>query len=129
MSRYLDGNNFYYAGVRTDGTAIIKKKYFGTYYTLSSKKIFPGVYDRGLNPNLLPKDKWIGIRSEVKNVNGESIIKLYMDENKNNNWILILEARDYKKSQGYPILSSGYTGIRTDFMDVEFDDYKLIKFN
>jgi hypothetical protein len=46
MSRYVDYNNLYYAGVRVDGAAVIKKKYNGRYYTLAYEKIFPGTYRR-----------------------------------------------------------------------------------
>ncbi|PIN91563.1 hypothetical protein COU57_00100 [Candidatus Pacearchaeota archaeon CG10_big_fil_rev_8_21_14_0_10_32_14] len=125
MSRIQDGNNLYYAGIRVDGQAVIKKKQNGIYYTLSSNKTFSGVYNRNLNPNLLPKNIWIGLKSETYTLKDETIIKLYMDVNRTGNWKLITQTRDFKKSQGYPILTSGFAGIRTDFMDVEFDDYKL----
>lgn len=122
MSRYQDSDNLYYAGIRVDGNAIIKKKLNGKYYTLASKKIFPGTYNRESNPNLLPKNVWIGLKKQITNNNGEVNIKLYMDYNKTGNWTLILEANDPYNS----LLNEGYAGIRTDFMDVEFDDFWLI---
>ena len=42
FNRYEDGDNLYYTGLRVDGTAVIKKKYAGKYYTLSEKVFFPG---------------------------------------------------------------------------------------
>jgi hypothetical protein len=45
MNRYADqGQTLYYTGVRVDGTAVIKKKYKGTYYTMAQKAVFPGTY-------------------------------------------------------------------------------------
>jgi hypothetical protein len=38
----------------------------------------------------------------------------------------VAEAKDDGKTfGGAAILNEGYAGIRTDFMDVEFDDYKI----
>ncbi|MDI6778440.1 MAG: hypothetical protein QMD77_04610 [Patescibacteria group bacterium] len=129
MSRYEDGDNLYYTGIRVDGTSIIKKKYDGDYYTLSEKKIFAGEeYDRDENPNLLPVNEWIGLRSEFRNTDdGDVEIKLYVSEGKNENWKLAASiVDDGRKEFGKNILSDeGYAGIRTDFMDVEFSDYKI----
>ena len=124
MSRYnSNGNTLYYTGLRVDGTAIIKKKTSGKYYTLVSNKVFPGNYNRESSPNLLPKNTWLGLRSQIKNnADGSVTIKLYMDKNWNNNWILIAETTD-KNNQ---IKTEGYAGIRTDFMDVVFDNYELM---
>ncbi len=130
FNRYKDGNNLYYTGIRTDGAAVIKKKIGGTYYTMAYKKIFSGTYNRDTNPSLLPKNTWIGLRSEVVN-NADSTlsIKLYMDNGRTGNWQLILEVADDGKSYGGAIISSSeYAGIRTDFMDVQFDDYSIRNF-
>lgn len=123
FSRYQDGNNLYYAGIRVDGNAVIKKKLNGRYYTLASKKIFTGVYNRDSNPSLLPKNKWMGLKSMINTSNGKVNIKLYLDRHWNLNWTLVLEADDYSS----PILNEGHAGIRTDFMDVEFDNFLLAK--
>ena len=125
MSRYQDDNNLYYSGIRVDGNAIIKKKINGVYYTLASNKIFSGTYDRILNPSLLPKNTWIGLKTQINNTDGKVNIKLYMDENRTGNWNLIAEAND-DGEYGSPILNEGYSGIRTDFMDVGFDDFWMI---
>ena len=126
MSRYQDSNNLYYLGIRVDGNAIIKKKINGVYYTLTSKKIFPGTYNSLTNPNLLPHDLWIGLKARVVNENGFVRIQLYMDKDRTGTWTLIAETLD-NGAQGKPLLNEGYAGIRTDFMDVLFDDFQLIK--
>ena len=127
LSRYKTSSTLYYAGVRVDGYAVIKKKINGTYHTLASKKIFwsPGLYDKVVHPNLIPKNTWIGLRSETKNNPDGSVgVKLFTDVGKKGVWSLILESTDNGVG-GTAITSSGYTGIRTDFMDVQFDNYKL----
>ena len=126
FNRYVDGDNLYYTGVRVDGAAIIKKKQGGVYYTLDYKpEVYPGVYNSSSNPNLLPTDRWIGLRSRLENVDGGKVrIRLYLDRNWNDRWELIAEAYDNGK-YGTPISGAGSAGIRTDFMDVMFDGYHI----
>lgn len=128
FNRYQDSFNLYYTGIRVDGYATIKKKINGTYYTLAYKPfIKESVYNRDSNPNLLPKNIWIGMRSVVQNnTDGTVSIKLYVDNGKTGNWVLVAEAKDDGKKYGGPAFTKeGYAGIRTDFMDVEFDDYSI----
>jgi len=130
FNRYQDAFNLYYTGVRVDGYAVIKKKINGEYYTMAYKPFINGsVYDKDNNPNLLPKNTWIGLRSEVTNNADKTVtIKLYTDNGKTGNWVLVAEAKDDGKIYGGPVISSeGYAGIRTDFMDVSFEDYKITK--
>lgn len=129
FNRYQDGDNLYYTGLRVDGTAVIKKKKNGSYYTLAQKKIFSGSYDEDNNPNLLPKDTWLGVRSKVyNNSDGSTSIHLYMDKNWNGRWTEILSAVDDGRSYGgSPISGEGYGGVRTDFMDVIFDQYNIVE--
>ncbi len=131
FNRYKDSNNLYYAGIRVDGFAVIKKKIEGTYFTLAYNQIYPGKYDREKNPNLLPHGQWIGLKSEVTDNGDDSVnIKLYIDRERNGNWELIAEAVDEgRKYGGYPFFDTGHGGIRTDFMDVEFDDYSIREVN
>lgn len=128
FNRYQSNGDLYYAGVRVDGLAVIKKKKGGTYYTMAYKKIFSGTYDKNINPNLLPHNQWVGIRSEVvNNTGGGATIRLYTDVGKTGAWKLVLSAiDDGQKYGGAAIAGSGAGGIRTDFMDVEFDDYKFV---
>lgn len=125
MSRYADSQSLYYAGIRVDGAAVIKKKYQGSYYTMAYKKIFDGTYSAA-SPNLLPHDEWIGLRSEtVTNSDGSVAVRLYM-QREGGAWTLLLEAvDDGKKYAGTPpIAGSHAVGIRTDFMDVQFKNYR-----
>ncbi len=127
FSRYEDQYNLYYAGIRVDGTAVVKKKINKEYYTMAQEKIFDGEYDKNINPNLLPIDKWIGIRNEVKTVDNDQVeIKVFIDRENSGNWELVLDIKDDGKSYGgRAILGEAYAGIRTDFMDVGFDNYRI----
>lgn len=127
FDRYQDSDNLYYAGVRVDGTAVIKKKKDGRYYTLAQKKVFTGLYDSVSNHNLLPINRWIGVRSVVvTDSDGSVSLDLYMDMNWNEDWVLTLSARDDNQSYGgTAIHGAGHGGLRTDFMDVMFDNYRL----
>ena len=129
MSRYLDQNNLYYAGIRVDGAAVIKKKYLGKYYTMAYARMFTGaLYDRTSNPSLLPKDLWLGVRAELRNnPDGTVRITLYIDPGPGG-WVLVFDVLDNGVAFGGPaITSSGYGGVRTDFMDVELENYWAVK--
>lgn len=128
FNRYHDANNLYYVGIRVDGYATIKKKINGIYYTLTYEPldVFSSPYDRVINPNLLPKQQWIGMRSTVETNPDYSVsIKLYIDKTRAGNWVLVAEAVDDGIQYGGPVFDEGHAGIRTDFMDVEFDDYSI----
>lgn len=129
FNRYQDGDNLYYTGIRVDGSAIIKKKSGGIYYTLaSSEGIYPGIYDRDTSPSLLPQNKWIGLRSEVvNNADGSVSIRLFIDKGWSGRWTLIAEIVDRGEAGGIPITTPGRGGIRTDFMDIEFENYRMTK--
>lgn len=127
FNRYQDHNNLYYVGIRVDGAVTIKKKKKGTYYTLAHKQIFPGEYKRESNMTLLPQNTWIGMKSTVETLNDQTVlIKVFLDRTNNGNWELILETKDDGVTYGgAPFLEAGRGGIRTDFMDVEFDNYQI----
>lgn len=131
FNRYQNGNNLYYAGVRVDGTAVIKKKINGMYYTMAQRPFYNkgSPYNRDTNPNFIPMKKWIGLKSEIKtNLDTTVSIKLFIDREKMGNWVLAAEAIDDGRSYGGAVISNeGFAGIRTDFMDVEFDDYRAVK--
>ena len=131
FNRYQDGDNLYYVGLRVDGDAVIKKKIADKYYTLAEKEIFSvgSAYDKDTNPNLIPENTWIGIKSEVENSdNGSVDLKLYIDRDRSGNWQLILETKDKDRKYGETVFSDkGYAGIRTDFMDVRFENYTVFK--
>jgi len=129
FSRYIDGNNLYYAGLRVDGSAIIKKKYGGKYFTMAEVRgVLPGAkYDRSANPNLLPLGTWIGLRVDTANKDdGKVSLMLYADIGMKGEWTLVASVVDDGVTYGGPALTeSGHTGLRTDFMDAVFDDYRL----
>lgn len=127
FNRYKNEDNLYYTGLRVDGYAVIKKKIDGEYHTLAYEKVYDGAkYDREGSPNLLPVGKWIGLRSVVAtNKDGDVEISLYRKKGrKTKKWKLAARYTD-KGQKGDRIEDTGYGGIRTDFMDVEFDKYKI----
>ena len=129
FNRYQDGDNLYYTGLRVDGHAIIKKKIGDKYYTLKEKAVLTDdeKYDRVDNPNLIPEEEWIGIKSEVTNVGRNTVnIKLFLDREQTGDWELVLEAKDKGDQYGdEPFRQAGRAGIRTDFMDVRFKNYSI----
>jgi len=131
FNRYNDGDNLYYTGIRVDGTAIIKKKKNGIYFTLAQKNVFADSYNVNSNPNLLPENKWIGIKSEVKNLNFKDVsLKVLIDKNSDGNWELVAEATDTgDKYDGSSFVNAARFGIRSDFMDLEFMNYKVKTLN
>jgi hypothetical protein len=129
FNHYQDGNDLYYAGLRVDGDAVIKKKRSGKYYTMAETKFFPSdtPYDRDTFPALMPTGEWIGMKSEVATNNDGGVrISLYTDMNQSGDWKLALETTDKGKSYGSaPFDDAGHAGIRTDFMDVQFKNYHI----
>lgn len=127
FNRYRDSDNLYYTGLRVDGTAVIKKKQGGKYYLMAQRKIFSGKYHRQKNPNLLPKNQWLGLRSEIETVaNNKVVIKVFVKLLPKKKWQEVITVEDNGKKYGGPaILDSAFAGVRTDFMDVEFDNYKI----
>lgn len=128
FSHYVDGDNLYYSGIRVDGHLIVKKKLRGTYYTLVEKTLYMGKYDRDTNPNLLPLDHWIGLRTKVETKLGDpdSVhISVWWDEDCAGNWQLLADVVDNGSAAGPPFLEEGFAGIRTDFLDIEFCRYSL----
>lgn len=124
LSRYQDDNNGYYAGLRSDGAAVIEKKFRGTYTTLAYKHIYPGVFNLRTNPDLLPHTVWIGLKAEVETASTDSArIRLYLDLDSTSVWQLILDVTDQSVSD---VLASGSGGIRSDFMDLEFQNYLIL---
>jgi hypothetical protein len=122
MSRYLDNDNLYYAGIRVDGAAVIKRKRDGVYETLAYEKILNGTYGRESNPSLLPKNEWMSMRMTTENLpNGGVHIELFLKRNSETEWRKILQADDLHEQA---IETKGRIGIRSDFMDVQFDDFR-----
>ena len=133
ISRYKDGDNLYYIGLRNDGTGIMKKKMWGKYHTMGQTTVYSAdfSFDRDTNPNLLPGKRWIGLRSVVQTQpNGSVLLQLWVDKTASGQWDLQMEAQDtYGGQDGPPLVAKGYSGIRTDFMDVQFEDFQLEEIN
>lgn len=129
FNNYEDGNNFYYAGIRVDGHAVIKKKTNGTYYTMAYTPVFTEKkYNVDQNPILIPKNKWIGIKSEIKNLDSKKVqINLYLDKDESGKWQLLASVIDDGKKFGGGnfVIKEGNIGIRSDFMDIEFKNYEI----
>lgn len=125
MSRYVDGDTLYYAGVRVDGTSVIKKKYKGVYYTMAQQRLFPGTYARNANVSLLPHNEWMGLRVETRDQDGAVSIRLYL-QRASGEWKEVARATDDGTTYGgTPVIGDeGRVGIRTDFMDVQFKEFK-----
>gem|GEM_PF-1744938 len=131
MSRYSDSDNLYYAGIRVDGTVTIKKKKAGVYHTLLSATLYDGEYDRAEESVLLPTEQWIGLRITVENnADGHVDLILSVDRDRSGRWEIIGSATDDGQTyDGAAFTDVGHTGIRTDFMDVQFDDYLIRTIN
>lgn len=130
INRYRDDDNLYYAGIRMDGYAVIKKKYDGVYYTMAYAKLFsPEVsYNKDAISNLLPDNRWMRIRSDITTQqNGSVIISLWLDETDNGAYTRILEATDAPGAhqETDALYGAGHGGIRTDYMDISFDEYRI----
>lgn len=129
IHRYEDQDNLYYLGIRVDGDAVIKKKKEGIYHTLGHVKVFQAeaAYNRNTNPNMIPGERWLGLRSQVwTDDSGVVHLTLFIDKDGTGEWTYVLSAQDDGESYGGGALTQdGLSGIRTDFMDLEFDDYLI----
>lgn len=126
FGRYQNGNNFYISGVRVDGMAVIKKKVNGVYYTMDIKRFYGDAgYHRTSMPNYLPINTWLGIKSIVLDGDDGSVtLRLFVWDGVS--WIEAISAvDDGKRFGGKAFRKEGYAGIRTDFMEIEFDNYAL----
>lgn len=126
FSRYMDGDNLYYAGVRQDGHAVIKKKVGGVYHTLGETEYFENYfpYDKYTNPNFIPGQVWLGLRM-ITETDGDGLrIKLLVRGGESDDWTEVLSVVD-SGIGGPPHSDPGRFGIRTDYMDVEFDNYRV----
>ncbi|OGG41593.1 hypothetical protein A2837_00155 [Candidatus Kaiserbacteria bacterium RIFCSPHIGHO2_01_FULL_46_22] len=126
FSRYQDSDNLYYAGVRQDGHVVIKKKIGGKYYTMAEEEHFRSYrpYEKDTNPNLIPGQSWLEMRLTTKNESDGLRITLSIKDDSSTSWKEVLEVLD--KGTGGPAFDQpGHFGIRTDYMDVEFDNYRV----
>jgi hypothetical protein len=120
LARYTDANNYYYAGLRADGTVVIKKKVAGVYTTLATGPLFSGTYSSAM-PNLIPLTTWIGLRFEVTDVSGGVALKLYTDVGKTGTWKLAASGIDATTTLQTP----GVVGIESDYADLRMDNLTI----
>lgn len=127
FSRYIDSDNLYYAGLRVDGAAVIKKKLTGSYYTLGMIPVIIGQYNRDTNPIMLPNNKWIGEKFVVRTLADNTILlELYLDIESTGKWTQVLSIIDMDGIQGpLALRDAAYGGIRTDFMDIFIKKYVI----
>ncbi len=124
IARYVDDNNYYFAGIRADGYAIIKKKTNGLYQTLATKKLFAGTYSTA-TPDLIPLGKWIGLKLVVADTASGPQLNFYTDQTYSGAWQLALSITDDSSKFGAAIKSAGLAGIQSDFADVKIDNFSL----
>ena len=128
FTRYVDKDNLYYAGIRDDGLAVIKKKVGEVYHTLAYLQLYgtEGEYSKWTKPSLLPFNHWMGMKvTSTNNTNGSVRINLSIDQNNTGQWVSMLTVTD-NGIGGVPFLAAGHGGIRTDYMDVQFDNFQMI---
>jgi hypothetical protein len=116
FSRYEDEDNLYYAGLRVDGNAVIKKKVNGKYCVLGMKPYGP-----------IPRNGWVGIRSRTQTMEHDMVrVTLSIKSGNETEWQPVLDAIDTGTQCGRALTgTAGHAGIRTDFMDVSFRDYRI----
>ncbi|MEK7063844.1 MAG: hypothetical protein AAB955_04120 [Patescibacteria group bacterium] len=122
FARYKDGNNLYYAGIRDDGLAVIKKKVGGTYTTLAGGQVFSGTYNRNTDSSLIPSNQWMRLALEtVDQADGSVKIVLKLDKENDGTYQTVATATD----KSNPVKGVGSSGIRTDYLDAEFDNFRV----
>lgn len=125
FQRYQDDGTFYYVGLRVDGEVIINKKVDGVYYTVHSLPFLISAPPGQMSEMKIPLNTWIGIKSSIRTApDGNTHIRVFLDIGAKGTWTLAIETYDNGKL-GSAILPPGHVGIRTDFMDVEFRDYRV----
>lgn len=115
IARYQGANEYYLATVRDDGLVSIKRVRDGTYTTLATARVFPGVYDAQSNPDLIPLGKWIGMRFETYDTATSTVLSLYTDVNDTGVWTLSARGIDASDAR---IDSGGLMGVTSDYADV-----------
>lgn len=119
ITRYTDANNYYYAGIRADGAAVIKKKVNGVYTTLAQKQVLPGTYST-TNYDLMPQGKWMSLKLVVAdNAGGQPVLTFSTDIGRTGTWTQALAVTDTSAA----LKSAGLVGIQNDYADAQFDNF------
>ncbi len=126
--RYQDDNNYYFASIRTDGYLTLRKKVGGVYKTLASKKVLAGSFNPTSAPDLIPTNKWIGLKVTVINSSTSMpTLTVYTDIGRTGTWRMELSATDDPAVYGQSIANAGLVGIKSDYSDMQFDDLIVTK--
>jgi hypothetical protein len=127
MIHAKDSDNLYYAGLRVDGNAVIKKKIGGIYYTLAEVPVFAyAAYDTNTMPSVLPLKTWLGMKADVRTVGqGNVDIIFSIDLSGAGIWIPLLHITDMPSQTVQTLPDAGHAGIRSDFMEMEIKDFKV----
>ena len=123
LARYQNDETFYYAGIRDDGAVVIKKKLNGVYQTLSQRQLLSGTYNVSSNPDLIPKNTWIGLRFTVQDTSAGPQLTLFTDIGKTGTWSQALSVVDDPAKFGSSIPNAGIVGIESDYADAQFDNF------
>lgn len=126
LARYKNKRNYYSAGLLDDGRAVIEKTRNGRSSVLATQQAFGDVlkYDPYSNPNLLPKDHWVGLGVEIRNrADGSVWITLYVDHNGTGDWEKVATAID-RGERGAILNAAGASGIRARRIVMQFKEFK-----
>ncbi|HET8581461.1 MAG TPA: LamG-like jellyroll fold domain-containing protein [Candidatus Paceibacterota bacterium] len=120
IARYQDGNDYYYAGIRADGNVVIKRKVNGSFTTLAVKKVLPGTWSASGDADLIPLNKWVGLKLDVTNTSKGQKLSLYTDIGWTGRWTLAASALDSDAT----LAKAGTAGIESTFGDLVFDNFE-----
>jgi hypothetical protein len=92
---------------------------------MAQSTVIMGHYDRDQNPDLLPHGIWMQLAATtVTNADRSVTVTLSIEHNGVSQEVL--SATDAGRYDGTPpITGAAPQGIRTDFMDVRFKDYRI----
>ncbi|MCA9308573.1 hypothetical protein KC980_03600 [candidate division WWE3 bacterium] len=121
LSKYKNEQTYYKAGLRVDGNFIISRTLNGETQILAAKTYFLGDYDRTQTPYLINTSEEDLLKFETIETKDGVMLKLYYRDTPKRDWFTMLEVFD---PTDMAIVSKGKNGIQTDFMDVEFTNYK-----
>ena len=110
ISKFLDQDNFYLAGITRDGTAVVKKKLNGKYIILAENKIM----------ETFPESMTISLKCSLHHAGSALTIRLYGKLDGGGDWQLLADAVDNSPHGG-----KGLAGLRSDFFDTEFSEYQI----
>ena len=122
LNRYQDQDNLYYTGVRVDGAAVVKKKVGGRYHTMAYRPS-PPTTGPGTRASSRSTSGWA---SPARSSTGPMApcASASTSAPAAAVWVLVFDTiDDGVQYGGVPLVQPGHGGMRTDFMDVQFENY------